>query len=192
MPIQPSHDTRSILAPGGLHEDMLCVTLQAALILANVKQFIKHPYSISRATSIDSDWFLKATHQYRGSSWGGLKLVQLAWEPVSSCPKPCASPQKGRNLPVRSLYFGLASGFSRPTRVAPPTPRSRSESGAYSRAPPVLVPLPLKTVYSVDSTGRIPPSASGVPLMGHSTPGLLTVTSLPREAASVVCNIVPA
>ena len=62
MPTQQSYDTRNFLAPRGLHEDKLCITLEAAMTPANVKQFIKHPYSISRASSIDSDWFLKAPH----------------------------------------------------------------------------------------------------------------------------------
>ena len=84
LPIQKSHDTISFLALGGLHEDKLCVTLQEAMTPANVKRFMKPPYSISRATSIDSDCvcryttsvpgikavktrsnqFLKATHEY--------------------------------------------------------------------------------------------------------------------------------
>ena len=50
MPIRQSHDTTNFLALGGLHDDKLCVTLQAAFTPANVKQFIKPPYSISRAT----------------------------------------------------------------------------------------------------------------------------------------------
>ena len=82
--IQQSHDTISFLALGGLHEDKLCVILQEIMTPANVKRFMKPPYSISRATSIDSDCvcryttsvpstkaaktrsnqFFKATHQY--------------------------------------------------------------------------------------------------------------------------------
>ena len=84
LSIQQSHDTRSFLALGRLHEDNLCVTLQEAMAPTNVKRFMKPPYSISRATSIDSDCvcryttsvpstkavktrsnqFLEATHQY--------------------------------------------------------------------------------------------------------------------------------
>ena len=33
---------------------------------------------------------------------GGLKLAR---EPASTCPKPCASSKRARNLPVRALYF---------------------------------------------------------------------------------------
>ena len=111
-------------------------------------------------------------------------MVQLCTSqhpPVHSLVLP---PQKGPNLPVRALYFrSHDKGSAVPPRVAPSISRSRSESGVYSRAPPVLMPSPLKTVWFVDSTGSIPPSTSGIPLTGHSTPGLLTVSSLPREAA---------
>ena len=47
-------DTSSFLALGGLHKDKLCDFLQAKAP-TNTKRFIKLPYFISRATSIDSD-----------------------------------------------------------------------------------------------------------------------------------------
>ena len=93
---------------------------------------------------------------------------------------------------LRLVFWSRDEGLAVIPRVAPPISRSRSESGAYSRAPPVLVPSPLKTVWFVDSTGSTPPSTSGMLLTGHSMPGLLTVSSLPREAARAVRNTVPA
>ena len=44
-----------------------------------------------------------------------------------------------------------------------------------------MMPSPLKTVWVVDSTGSTPPSISGIPLTGHSTTELLTVSSLSRR-----------
>ena len=91
---------------------------------------------------------------------------------------------KGSKPPYSRLaFFGLATRVqpSR-NRVASLISRFRSESGAYSRAPPVLMPSPLRTVWFIDSTGSKPPSTSGKPLMGHSTPVYLTVSSLSREA----------
>ena len=61
LPIQQSHDTISFLALGRLHEDKLCVTLQEAMTPANVKRFMKPPYSISRTTSIESDCVCRYT-----------------------------------------------------------------------------------------------------------------------------------
>ena len=122
----------------------------------------------------------------------GLKLVQLAREPAPSCPKSCASLKRARYFLLAPCILVLRRGSSRHTPRRPPISRSRSESGAYSRAPPVLVPSPLKTVWFVDSTGSTPPSTLGMLLTGHSMPGLLTVSSLPREAARAVRNTVPA
>ena len=93
---------------------------------------------------------------------------------------------------LRLVFWSRDEGSAVTPRVAPPISRSRSKSGTYTRAPPVLVSSPLKTVWFVDSTGSTPPSTSGMLLTGHSTPGLLTVTSLPREAARAVRSTVPA
>ena len=123
---------------------------------------------------------------------GGLKLVQLAREPAPSCPKSCASPKRARYVLLAPCILVSRRGFIRHTPRSPAHLPFRRKSGACSRAPPVLVPSPLKTVWFVDSTGSTPPSTSGMLLTGHSTPGLLTVSSLPREAARAVRNTVPA
>ena len=122
LPIQQSHDTTSFLALGRLHEDKLCVTLQEAMAPANVKRFMKPPYSISReprSTQIvfaDTQPAFPAPKRSKHAPIrfsrphintevydGGLKLMQLACEPASTFPKPCPSTQKGPNLPVRVL-----------------------------------------------------------------------------------------
>ena len=90
--------------------------------------------------------------------------------------------------PFLPCILASRRGFSRPT---PPIFRLRSESGAYSQAPllppafrggtPILVTWPLvRTVSLVDSTDSAPPAPSAMLLAGHSTPGLFTVSSLPR------------
>ena len=48
-------DAKRFLALGGLHEDKLCDTLQAMATTTMSKRFTKSPYSILRATPIDSD-----------------------------------------------------------------------------------------------------------------------------------------
>ena len=114
---------------------------------------------------------------------GGLKVVQLACEPASTCRKPCPFPQKGPKLPVCALYLVSRQGFSRPT------PRRPAHLPISKRIWCLLTDstssdaIPLKTVWFVDSTGSTPPSTSGMSLTGHNTTGLLTVSSLPREAA---------
>ena len=81
---------------------------------------------------------------------GGLKLAQLAREPASSCPKPCPSPKRAQTSLFAPYIFGVATRVQpSQSRAAPPISCSRSESGAYSRAPPVLMPSPLKTVWFV-------------------------------------------
>ena len=101
-------------------------------------------------------------------------------------------PPKGPDTScLRLVCWSRDEGSAVTPRVAQPISRSRSESGAYSWAPPVLVPSSLKMVWFVDSTGSTPPSTSGMLLTGH-TPGLLTVCSLPRDAARAVRNTVPA
>ena len=160
LPIQQSHDTISFLAFGGLHEDKLCVTLQEAMTPANVKRFMKPPYSISRkprSTQIvfaDTQPAFPAPKRSKHAPirfsrphintevyYGGLKLMQLACEPASTFPKPCPSTQKGLNLTVRALYF-----FSH-------------DKGSRT---PTMMSSPLKTVWAVGSTGSTPPSTSSM------------------------------
>ena len=122
LPIQQSHDTISFLTLGGLHEDKLCATLQEAMTPANVKRFMKPPYSISReprSTQIvfaDTQPAFPAPKRSKHAPIrfsrpdintevydGDLKLMKLACEPASTFPKPCPSTQKGPNLTVRAL-----------------------------------------------------------------------------------------
>ena len=124
LPIQQSHDTINFLALGGLHEDKLCVTLQEAMAPANVKRFMDLLISYReqpRSTQIVFAYTQPAFPAPKRSKHApisfsrphintevydrGLELVQLACEPASTCPKPCPSPQKGPNLPVRALYL---------------------------------------------------------------------------------------
>ena len=145
--------------------------------------------------------------------------MKPARELASSCPKPCASLKKSRNLHVcryllapvqrkqtvvrdqlppqkppgsRLVFWSRDVVSAVSPRVAPPIFRSRSEPDAYSQPPllppafrggmPVLVPSPLvRSVCLVDPTGSAPRMASNImSLAGHSTPGLLTVSSLVR------------
>ena len=182
LPIQQSHDTISFLALGGLHEDKLCVTLQEAMTPANVERFMKPPYSISREPRSTQIMFVDTQPAFPAPKRskhapiifsrphintevydGGLKLMQLACEPASTFPKALSFHPKGpKALCSRLVILSRDKG---------------------SRTPPIMMPSPLKTVWVVDSTGSTPPSTSGIPLTGHSTTELLTVSSLPQEAA---------
>ena len=128
-------------------------------------------------------------------SQGHTSILRFMMEALSWCSWRASQhpPVQSLVLPPKRAQTSLFApcilvsrqGFNRPTppRPAPSSSRSRSESGAYSRTPPVLMPSPRKTVWFVDSTGSTPPSTSGIPLRGHSTTGLPTFSSLPREAA---------
>ena len=109
-------------------------------------------------------------------------LLSYLWHFLSfpfPCPRSCL------------LFWSLDVDSAVPPRVAPPISRLQGESGAHSQAPllpsafrggaPVLVPWPLvRTVWLVDSNDSAPPTPSAMPLADHSTPGLITVSSLPR------------
>ena len=84
-------------------------------------------------------------------------------------------------VPVRALEFGLATWVQLSHSVSP---RLSFVPGANLVLTHVLLSLlPLsalvQTVWLVDSTGNAPPTPSDVPLVGHSTPGLIIVSSLP-------------
>ena len=111
-------------------------------------------------------------------SWCSWRASQHP--PVQSLVLP---PKRAQTSLFAPCIWSRDKGSDVPPRPAPPISRFRSESGVYSRTPPLMMPSPLKTVWFVDSTGSTPPSTSGIPLTGYSTTGLLTVSSLPREAA---------
>ena len=173
LPIRQSHDTIRFLAPGGLHEDKLCVTLQEAMTPANVEGFMKprstqivfvdaQPASPAPKRSKHAPIIFSRPHINTKVYDGGLKLTQLACEPASTFPKALSFLPKGpKSLCSRLVIFVSRQGFT---------------------TPPIMMPSPLKTVWVVDSTGSTPPSTSGIPLTGHSTTELLTVSSLPQEA----------
>ena len=122
--IQQGHDKISFLALGGLHEDKLCITLQEAMIPANVERCMKPPYSISReprSTQIvfadtqpafpapklskHAPIIFSRSHINTEVYDGGLKRMQLACEPASTFPKPCPSTQKGLKPPCSRLVI---------------------------------------------------------------------------------------
>ena len=188
----PSNEVvRSFLALGGLQEDKLCVTLQATMTPSNglsnllipyreqprstrimfaytrpafpvTKQTKYAPISFSRATSIPR--FMMMVETLSCCSWRASQHPA-----VQSLVLPTKGPETSLFAPCL-VFWSRDEGSVFPPRVAPPISRFRSDSGAYSQAPPVLLSSPLKTIWFVDSTG-------------HSTPGLLTVLSLSREAA---------
>ena len=187
----PSNEVvRSVLALGALQEDKLCVTLQATMTPSNglsnllipyreqtrstrimfaytrpafpvTKQTQNAPISFSRASSIPRFMMVETLSccSWRASQHPAVQSLVLPTKgPETSLFAPCL------------VFWSRDEGSVVPPSVASPISRSRSDSGAYSQAPPVLLPSPLKTIWFADSTG-------------HSTPGLLTVLSLPREAA---------
>ena len=187
----PSNEVvRSVLALGALQEDKLCVTLQATRTRSNRLSNLLIPYREQpRSTRIMFAYTRPAfpvtkQTQYAPISFSRATSIPrfMMVETLSCCSWRASQPPAVQSLvlptkgPETSLFAPCLVFWSRdegsvvPPSVAPPISRSRSDSGAYSQAPPVLLPSPLKTIWFVDSTG-------------HSTPGLLTVFSLPREAA---------
>ena len=132
LPIQQSHDTRSFLPLGGLHEDKLCVTLQEAMTPANVERFMKPPYSISREPRSTHIVFVDTQPAFPAPKRSkhapivfprphintevydrGLELMQLACEPASTFPKVLSFHPKGpKSLCLRLVIFVSRQGFT--------------------------------------------------------------------------------
>ena len=124
--------------------------------------------------------------------------MKPAREPASSRPKPCLCiPDKApRIVPVRCSLLALVGCFSIakwvqlvPPRVAPPIWCSLTGS-----SPPFRFPwryasfgamtVGTNTVWLVDSTDSATPTTSDMPLAGHSVPGLLAISLLPRYGST--------